>query len=159
MGGSLGIVLLLNASPSIGSSVAGSRGENANGVTIASIDVGGLNHKAAERALERFTAEFARRPLVVHVGKRTFQVRPSQLGLAPDWQAAVASAQARSDGFGPFRGFRRLSLRVAGVEIAPQVPVSRTAVDAWLASVARQVDAAPRDARLKLRGIQPVIVP
>src|SRR5436305_2117326 len=105
------IALLLIACLAIGSAFAGSRGEIANGVTIASIDVGGLNHKAAERALERFTAEFARRPLVVHVGKRTFQVRPSQLGLAPDWQAAVASAQARSDGFGPFRGFRRLYLR------------------------------------------------
>src|SRR5712691_6237549 len=139
--GTLGIVLLLLACLAIGSAFAGSRGEIANGVAIAGVDVGGLSPKAAERALDRFTAEFARRPLVVHVGKRRFQVRPSQLGIAPDWQAAVASAQARSDGFGPFRGFRRLYLGVAGVDIAPQVRVSRSAVDAWLASVARQVDA------------------
>jgi vancomycin resistance protein YoaR len=155
----LGIVSLLIVFFGVGLTFAGSGDKIADGVKIGGVDVGGLSAEAAERALRRLTPELARRQLVVHVGKRSLTLTASQLGVDPDWQAAVRSARALGDGFGPFRGFRRLYLKVAGAEVMPSARVSEAAVDAWLSSRAEQVDTRPRNAAVKLRGLQPVIIP
>src|SRR5439155_7465327 len=109
--------------------------------------------------LRQVAARFARRPLAVHVGNRTFRVTPSQLGVDPDWHGAVASASAKGGGFGPFRGYRRLYLRISAPDVTALPRASQASVDAWLAWVARHVDTPRRDAALKLHGLRPVIVP
>src|SRR5919201_1205944 len=143
----------------VGLAFAGSGGQMADGVKIDGVDVGGLTPSEAEKKLRHIAAQLAGRPLAVHAGRRTFRISPSQLGVDPDWHSAVAAAAAKGDGFGPFRGFRRLYLRISPPEIAPRPRASATSVDAWLAWVARHVDRPRRDAVLKLRGLQPVIIP
>src|SRR5436309_2007340 len=103
----------------VGFAFAGSSGRIADGVKIDGVDVGGLSAADAQSRLRQVAARYAARPLPVHVGKRTFRISPSQLGVDPDWHAAVASAVSRGDGFGPFRGFRRLYLRISGADLAP----------------------------------------
>src|SRR2546425_3971298 len=142
----------------VGFAFAGSGGRIADGVKVNGVDVGGLSSSEAEHRLSQVAVQFARRPLAVHVGKRTFRVTPSQLGVDPDWHAAVASASAKGGGFGPFRGYRRLYLRISPPDITPLPRASQASVDAWLAWVARHVDTPRRGAALELHGLRPAIV-
>jgi vancomycin resistance protein YoaR len=154
-----GLAFLLAIFFGLGFAFAGSAGKIAPGVKIDGVDVGGLRPAAAERVLERRAAQLSERSIPVHIGTRTFRISPSQLGVNPDWHAAAEEAVSRGNGFGPFRGFRRLFLRIDGSEVAPVPRASQTSVDAWLAWVARHVDSPRRDAALRLHGLQPVLVP
>ena len=40
-------------------------------------------------------------------GTASYELAANQLGVQPDWSAAVAAAGRAGDGFGPLRGFRR----------------------------------------------------
>ncbi len=142
----------------IGFAYAGSTEEIAEGIKIGGLDVGGLTQAEAERHLQRTNDRFVGYPLAVHAGNRIFRITPSQLGVEPDWREAISSAAAQSDGLGPLRGLRRLYLRIAGTELAPSVRVPRASVEKWLGKVAHEVDTAPRNASLELRGLEPVVV-
>src|SRR5689334_20394063 len=109
-----GLAFLLTIFFGLGFAFAGSGGKIAPGVKIEGVDVSGLRPAAAERVLRRKAAKLAGRPTAVHIGGKTFRVSASQLGVAPDWHAAAQEAVSRGDGFGPFRGFRRLYLRISG---------------------------------------------
>src|SRR5262249_36532035 len=125
---------------------------------IDGVDVGGLRPAAAERVLSQRAAQLAERSIPVHIGSKTFSISAAQLGVNPDWHAAAEEAVSRGNGFGPFRGFRRLFLRIDGSEAAPVRGASQPSVDAWLAWVARHVDTPRRDAALQLHGLRPVVV-
>jgi vancomycin resistance protein YoaR len=153
------LAFLLTVFFGLGFAFAGSAGKIAPGVKIDGVDVGGLRPPAAERVLERRTAELAGRSIPVHIGSKTFRISPAQLGVNPDWHAAAEEAVSRGNGFGPFRGFRRLVLRISGSEVAPVPRASQASVDAWLAWVARHVNSPRRDAALELHGLQTVVVP
>lgn len=138
---------------------AGSPSRIAGGVTIAGVDVGGLTAAEAERRLERRAAALDRVPLVIRVGRRTYRLRASQLGIAADWRQAVAKALDRGDGTSPFRGFRRLYLSLAGADVSPPAVVYRPGLEYRLERMARAVDVPHREAAIALRGLRPVVVP
>ena len=73
---------------------AGSPTTIANGVTIAGVDVGGMQAKDARALLERKSAAVENRTVVFVAGGERFRIRPVELGVAPDWKAAVASARS-----------------------------------------------------------------
>ena len=154
-----GLAFLLTIFFGLGFAFAGSAGKIAPGVKIDDVDVGGLRPAAAERVLRRRAAQLSERAIAVHIGTKTFRISPSQLGVDPDWHAATREAVSRGNGFGPFRGFRRLFLRLDGSEVAAVPRASQASVDAWLAWVTRHVDSPRRDAALELRGLRPVVVP
>src|SRR5437868_6094924 len=137
----------------VGMAFAGSSGRIAAGVRIAGIDVGGLKPADAERLLQRRYAASAKRPLVVTAGHRRFLASAGNLGIVPDWKAAIAEARQGGDGFGPIRGFRRLYVRVAGTEILAPARAYRPALDVFLARVAHAVDAPHREAALRRHGL------
>jgi vancomycin resistance protein YoaR len=143
----------------VGLIFAGSAAKLAPGVQIAGVDVGGLTPRQARALLARRATALANTPVVFRAANRSWKIRPSQLGVTIDVRAAVAAAQKQGEGFGPFRGFRRLDVRFFGADVQPSVRVWRTALDLELARLASEVNRPHRDAAIRLHGLRPAIVP
>jgi vancomycin resistance protein YoaR len=71
----------------------------------------------------------------------------------------VAAAERQGSGLGPLRGFRRIEVRVFGADVAPPVRVYRAALNYELGRFAHGLDAAPRQAAVRLRGLHVVVDP
>ena len=136
---------------------AGSPTTIANGVTIAGVDVGGMKAKDARALLERKSAAVENRTVVFLAGGKRFRIRPIDLGVEPDWKAAVASAQRQGDGFGPIRALKRLddqarkleriasSARSAGTSHATKRPARSSF------SLSKRLNAAPASSTVTKR--------
>jgi vancomycin resistance protein YoaR len=152
-----GVVLVLAAL--VGLAFAGSSSELAEGTHVAGVDVGGLTRSDAVAKLSRQYGEVSAEPVPFVAGGVSFPFAAEQLGVEPDWDAAVAAAARTSDGFGPLRGFRRLHTRFFGAEIAPPVAVSNAALEFALDRIANRTDRAPRNAAVIRRGLRIEIAP
>jgi vancomycin resistance protein YoaR len=138
---------------------AGSPAKLAEGVRIAGVDVGGMTSGEARRLLERRAVQLSKVPVVFTDGTQTFRIRPEQLGVEVDWGAAVASAGREGQGFGPFRGLKRLKVRLFPADLAPPTSVYEGALDYKLTLLARAIDRPPRAAAIERRGLSFAVVP
>jgi vancomycin resistance protein YoaR len=138
---------------------AGSPTTIANGVTIAGIDVGGMQAKDARALLERKSASVKNRTVVFAAGGKRFRIRPVELGVEPDWKAAVASAQRQGDGFGPIRALKRLDVQFFGADVTPPTSVLHGALNYEISRIARAVDRKPQSASLVRHGLTVSLVP
>jgi vancomycin resistance protein YoaR len=146
-GGLLTLVAVL-----VGLAFAGSRHELASGTHVAGVDVGGLTPGEAVSKLERRFEAVSADPVDFVVAGASFHFAANQLGVEPNWRAAVNAAADEGDGFGPVRGFRRLHTRVFGAEVFPPVAVSNDALEFALDEIAQAVDQAPQNAALVRHG-------
>jgi vancomycin resistance protein YoaR len=142
-----------------GLAFAGSPRELAAGTHVAGIDVGGLTQREAVATLDQRFSEVAADPVVFVAGAETFSFAGNQLGIEPDWRAAVAAAARAGSGFGPIRGFRRLHTRFFGAEVLPRLSVSNAALEFALDRISRAVDRDPLSAALVRRGLRVETVP
>jgi vancomycin resistance protein YoaR len=142
----------------VGLAFAGSRKQLAEGTQVAGVDVGGLTHGQAVAKLEERFAEIADDPVEFTAGDRTFSFAANQLGVDPDWRAAVQAAGRAGDGFGPIRGFRRLHTRFFGAEILPRLAVSNAALEFALDRMVERVDQPAVNASLVRRGLEIEVV-
>jgi vancomycin resistance protein YoaR len=138
----------------VGLAFAGSRSELASGTHVAGIDVGGMTKREAVAELDALYRQRYDDPVDFAAGTKTFSVAPNQLGVHPDWSAAVAAVARAGDGFGPLRGFRRLRARVFGAEVLPRIAVSNAALEYALDQIAKDVDRRPRSAAVARRGLR-----
>ncbi|MCW2975884.1 MAG: hypothetical protein JWM06_1165 [Actinomycetia bacterium] len=138
---------------------AGSPTKIADGVRVDGIDVGGLEATAARRLLEGKSARLAQRPIVFTAAGRRFRIRPAALGVELDWRAAIDAARRQGDGFGPWRGFKRLDVTFFGADVTPPTSVLKGSLQYELGQIADRVDRAPRDAALVRRGTSIVVLP
>jgi vancomycin resistance protein YoaR len=143
----------------VGLAFAGSSQELAEGTRVAGVDVGGLTERRAVARLDQRFSSVAATPVTFTAGGRSYEFAANQLGVHPDWRAAVAAAGRAGDGFGPIRGYRRLHTRFFGAEVLPRIAVSSAALEFALDRIAREVDAPPRDAALARRGLHIRLVP
>ncbi len=150
------IVLLAGVTLTI---VAGSPARLAAGTTIAGADVGGLELGEATEALERRSAALQREPVQFVAGGRTFRLTASQLGVRPDWEGAVRTAAAQSDGFAPVRGIRRIQTKLFGADVEPRVDVYPSVLRYTVARIAAAVDRPAVDAAVRRRGLRVAIAP
>ena len=137
---------------------AGSPDRIAAGVTVAGVNVGGLTASEATRKLERQARATSQIPVVFTAAGHTWQLRPGNLGVEADWGAAVKLAMRHGGGLGPFRGLRRIGVRVFGADVSPPTRVYERSLNYELARMSRAVDAPHRDAAIVLRGLRPVVV-
>jgi vancomycin resistance protein YoaR len=150
---------LVAAAVLLGLVFAGSPTKIAGGVRIDGVVVGGLEAADARKLLEAKSATLAQRPVVFTAGGKRVPIRPYELGVAPDWKAAIDSAQRQGSGYGPLRGFKRLDVTVFGADVTPPTTVLDGSLQYELGRIAKRVDRAPRDAALVRHGSTFVVVP
>ena len=150
---------LVAATIVLGLVFAGSPTKIADGVRIDGIDVGGLEATDARRLLEGRSARLAERPVVFTAAGKRFPISPSALGVEPNWKAAIDAAQRQGDGFGPWRGFKRLDVTFFGADVTPPTAVLNGSLEYELGLIAKQVDRGPRDAAIVRRGTSIVVTP
>ncbi len=143
----------------LGLAFAGSPTRLANGVHVGGVDVGGLTPGHAVALLERRWHEVENVPVEFRVGSQSWRLSARLLGVQPDWRGAVAAVRRQGEGFGPFRGFRRLDLRFFGADIQPPTQVYNAALQYELSRIASEIDTPHRDASIVLRGLSPDVVP
>lgn len=148
-----GAVVLLVAAL-LGLAFAGQQHELAAGTRIAGVDVGGLSEHAAVAKLERRFARIEAKPVAFSAAGSSFSYAADQLGVQPNWRAAVSAAAHASGGFGPIRGFRRLHTRFFGAEVMPPIAVSDAALVYALDQMAAKIDQRPRNAGLARQGLR-----
>ena len=143
----------------LGFAFAGSPTVLAQGVRIDGIDVGGLHAKDARALLQRRSDAVANKPVIFLAGGKRYPIRPIELGVQPDWKAAVDAAERQGDGFGPLRGFKRLDVQFFGADVTPPTTVLHGALSYQLGLIAKAVDREPRNAELVRHGRKITIVP
>ena len=143
----------------VGVAFAGSRGTLAEGTKIGGIDVGGLTAREATRVLAGRAESVERSPVTFSAGGKPYRLSASQLGVAADWSSAVRAASARTDGFAPLRGLRRLHTRLFGTDRAPLLTVYPGPLDYKLDQIAAAVDVPSVDAKLARKGVSISVVP
>jgi vancomycin resistance protein YoaR len=143
----------------VGLAFAGSAAELAAGTHVAGVDVGGRTKREAVARLDALYEQRSAQPVAFVAGTRTFSFAPTQLGVQPDWSAAVDAAARAGDGFGPLRGFRRIRARVFGAEVLPRLAVSNAALEYALDQIAADVDRRPKSAAVVRRGLRIQVVP
>ncbi len=137
---------------------AGSPGRLAQGLRVDGVEVGGLSTGEATRALERRSTTSLGTPVEFAAGGHVFRIKARDIGLVPDWGAAVSSARHAGDGFGPLRGFRRLKLRFFGSDVAARAAYDAASLKATVARIAAAVDKPHRDAAVVLHGLTPAVI-
>ena len=153
------LLLLLVLAVAVGIAFAGSASRIAAGVTIQGVNVGGLTAEEAEAKLEALAARYATRPVVFTADDEEFPIRPEALEVEANWAAAVEEALAEGDAPLPFRGLKRVWLRLGGAEVEPEATAFEAALAERLERMAARVDRLPREAALELNGLEPEIVP
>jgi vancomycin resistance protein YoaR len=128
------------------------------GVTIAGVEVSGLTPGDAAAALEERYAGMADKPVTFTAGGKEFKLTPAELDARVDWQALATEARAAGDWPLPFRGLKRLWLRVVGTDVEARADVSEPRLALELDEIAKTVDRPGRDAAIVLRGLEPSVV-
>ena len=157
--GAVGALLLIVVAALVGMAFAGPRSELAPGITIAGVDVGGLNVDEARKLLESRSRELEGTAVTFTAGKQRFAVTPEQLSIDVDWAGAVARAQRVGGGFGPVRGYHRLHARLTGIDIAPDIQAYAAALEFKVSQFAQATDGPHVEASLRLRGLAIEAVP
>jgi len=127
------------------------------GVEVAGVEVGGLSRGAAEARIQAALSERLERPVEITVGKRSFQVSPASL-FAVD---AAATEQLAFDAARDSYGSRVAALTVPFVltqDVEPVLHV-RPAGRASLSYALGELTQRPVDARVRMHGAEPVVVP
>jgi vancomycin resistance protein YoaR len=143
----------------LGLAFAGSPQTLPAGSTIAGVDVAGLTPAEARRMLEQRMERQEDIPVTFTAGERSWRVKPAAIIDGADWAAAVEAARQQGEGFGPVRGLRRLGMRVFGSDIVPRTRVRESALDYELDRFAGALGRSRVEPSLRLRGLEPEIVP
>jgi vancomycin resistance protein YoaR len=152
------VCVLVAAAVVVGVVFAGRENRLASGIRIAGVPVGGLTPSQAIAKLRARSNRLASVPLTFTAGAQQFKIRPEELGVQPDWKAAVADARSRGGGFLVLRGYRRLELRLHEVALAPPIASYKAAVSYEVDQLAAKIDKPHVEARLVRHGLDVVAV-
>ena len=137
---------------------AGSPARIAAGVRVAGVNVGGLTASEATAKLERRASAVAQVPVAFTAAGHTWWLRPGNLGVEADWHAAAKLALQQGDGLGPFRGLRRIGVRVFGADVSPPTGATERSLNYELGRMSRVINAPHSDAAIVLRGLQAKVI-
>ncbi len=157
--GLIALALLLVLTVAVGLGFAGSRSTLASGTRIAGVNVGGMVPEEARLELERRFAAVRGASTTFAAADLRFETTARELGVRPDFRAAVAKAHGAGSGFGPFRGFKRLGIRLFGSETAAPVSTYRPLVERFVRTVETGVAESSVPAGLARSGLAVRVVP
>ena len=125
----------------------------AEGVTVAGVDVGGMETEDARRAVEAQVEEPLQRPLKVRYGGRSFKLTADQARVEADVDAMVDQAVEKSrDGNILTRVARNLTGGTVDAEVAAQVTYDESSVDRLVRRVERSVERPATNAKVEFGG-------
>jgi len=141
------VVLLIGGAVAAYAFDGAQKDQIAEGVTVAGVDLGGMNREQATEALENQVLAPQRKPISVTFRKQKFQLPARQLQIHANVEAAIDQAFAKSrEGTLPARVLRQIT----GGEVQASIPVkvgySRPAVNRFVKKVADGVLKEPVDA-------------
>lgn len=120
----------------------------AEGVTVAGVDVGGLNVEDARAVLQRRIGERLEVPLTLTYAKRRFVLEPQLVDVTTNVEAALRTALAESREGNVFtRSFRNLTGRGLDTELGLRVDYSREAVGRVVDGIRRALNRRAREAK------------
>ena len=144
--------LVLFFGVTVGVLFAGSSDEIAAGVTVAGVDVSGMSQSEAAAFLAEKYESVASKPLVVTVAGKSFEIAPADVEAEVDWNRFAAEAQDEGAWPMPFRGIKRLVVRLKGADVDPAAEVYEPALAAKLDAIAKGYDRPGRNAAIELTG-------
>ena len=134
--------------------------EIAEGVTIAGVDVGGLEAEEAKRVVRRRLLAPLRRSLRVGYDGEHWELSGKQLKVHADLDGAVEEAlESSRDGGLPGRLVRYVSGGDVDRKISAEVTYSQPAVNRFVRRIADDVNREPQDATVEASGDSLAIVP
>lgn len=132
----------------------------AEGVTIAGVDVGGLNAQQAKSKVRRQLLAPLRGSLRVGYDGESWELSGERLEVRADLDLAVEEAlEASRDGGLPARIVRYLSGGEVDENVSAEVTYSQPAVNRFVRMVAAAVGREPQDATVEASGDELAIVP
>ena len=143
----------------VGLAFAGSADRIAAGVTVAGVNVAGKTPEEAETALAKKADRYAAVPVVFTAAGERWTLTPDDLETRADWAAAVDAAHAEGNWPLPFRGLKRIALRLFGADVEPTADVFDARLDYEVERMARALDRRGRNAAITLDEMTPTIVP
>jgi hypothetical protein len=136
------------------------RGTIADGVTIAGVDVGGLDAAQAKRAVRRELIAPLRHSLRVGYDGQSWKLPGKRLKLHAEIDRAVEEAlDASDDGGLPARLVRYISGGEVDKQISAEVTYSRPAVNRFVRRIAVAVNREPQDATVDATGDSVSVAP
>jgi lipoprotein-anchoring transpeptidase ErfK/SrfK len=119
----------------------------ADGVTVAGVDVGGMNEEEAVAAVRARLLAPLRHSLLVRFEGRTWKLPGQKLRIRADVGSAVEEAvEASQEGGLPGRLVRYVTSGEVDEQIKPQVAYSKPAINRFIRHVAGEVDREPKNA-------------
>ncbi len=132
----------------------------ADGVTIAGVDVGGMNANEAERAVRRQLLAPLRHSLRVGYDGESWTLSGKALKVHAEIDGAVEEAlEASRDGGLPARIVRYVSGGEVDESVSADVTYSQPAINHFVREVAGEVNREPQDASVEAAGAELVVVP
>ncbi|HEY3466065.1 MAG TPA: VanW family protein [Amycolatopsis sp.] len=131
-----------------------SQGSVPRGVTVAGVDVGGMDRDAAEQELRGKIEPRLTRPLAVTAGDVQGTLSPTLAGLHLDWPQTLDQA-----GEQPLNPFTRLASLFSSREVGVVSHAEDAKLAGALETLRGQVDRDPVEGTVKFEGTTPVAVP
>ncbi len=143
----------------VGVAFSGSDARIAAGVEVAGVKVSGLTAEQAEKRLSERAASLAEVPVTFTGSGRSWRISPKDLELSVDWPATLAEAGAAGDWPLPFRGLKRVAVRLFGAEVEPHADAYEAGLKFELGRIAASVDRKAESASIVLNGLTPRLEP
>ena len=139
---------------------ASSTGRVHPGVTVGTVKIGGMNPEAAAAELERQLPGMATKPVVLRYDSKTWTVQPKDISVTFDYPALVGQAMSVGRSGSTSRSlFQRLAAWSGRADLPAPVVADREKLKAFVDTVADDVDVAPRDARVEIKGTATSVAP
>ena len=132
----------------------------ADGVTVAGVDVGGMNANEAEHAVRRQLLAPLRHSLKVGYDGESWTLSGKALKVHADIDGAVEEAlDASRDGSLPARLVRYVSGGEVDESVSADVTYSQPAVNRFVREVAGEINREPQDASVEANGAELAVLP
>ncbi len=131
--------------------LAMSRGDVPRGVTVAGVQVGGLQRTAAEQRLRERLEPRLNHPLALQAGDVTTTLDPVRAGLTLDWPGTLDQAGAQ-----PLNPWIRLASTWRTHEVGVVTTGNRAALTGALEGLRTQTDREPVEGTIRFAGARPI---
>jgi L,D-transpeptidase catalytic domain/Putative peptidoglycan binding domain len=134
--------------------------EIAEGVTVAGVDVGGMDREQAARKLHRRLVAPLQQPVKVKLGSERYSLTAKRAKLHIDVDATIDEAIDASQAGGiPGRVFRYVTSGSVDDDIEPEVSYSARELGEFVDEVRAKIDRPPQDASISASGSSLNVVP